>query len=225
MTTLCASPALLANHQQKQKGGIAAFIGTVYPPRLEKRRQKKGRSLVPQVPLPAELREPTPERAAKSMDIRRSEVPPFNSQILSAYQKFHKQLGGDVLMVLDEFYDLAQRANSVPRMSAKYDGITVDQSRTAFSHVTEAQRASMEDFHRIWGGMGPNYQRLITELLFEQPIAGERARSYPEIGRELCGYAQDQPCRATVVGALRLIAWRIQELMGGKVPVRRMAGA
>lgn len=224
MTTLTATPALLAYHETKIGQGASKFIEAVrtYPKRVK---PKKGRSTVPQVPLSKEMREPTPQRAEKATEVRRSESPPFNSQILLAYQKFHKQLGREVVMVLDEFYELAQRANSLPRMAAKYDGIGVDQSRSAFSHVSDSQSASMEDFRQMWSALGPHYRRLITELMFEDAIAGEKARSYADIGRELCGYAQDQPCRAAAVAALRLIAWRIQELMGGKVPVRRLSRA
>lgn len=223
MTTLTAPASMLAIHEIKIGQGAARIIEQMrnYPKRVKPLRPVKGASTVPTV----SLRKPTPEREAKAQDIVESASPPFNTQIVSVYQRYAKQLGRDVVLVLDQFYELAQRAGSQPRMSAKYDGITVDQSRTSFSHVTEAQRASIEDYNRMLGEIGESYRRLIQELVLEEAIVGERARSYAEIGRELCGYSQDQPCRAAAVAALRLLAWRIQELMGGKVPVRRTSRA
>lgn len=222
MTTLTAPSNMLAAYEDKIGQGAAKFLEAVrtYPKRVK---PKRGRSTVPQVPLPdISLREPTPQRAEKAAGTRRAEGPPFNSQIVSPHQKFLKQLGGEAVAVLDRLVEMAEAANKLPRMTAKYDGITVDSSRAHALPFTDADLQRKQAFAKIWDQLGPHYQRTISELVFEIGIAGGQPRPYHEIGRELCGYASEQTGKGAAIAALRLLAWRVQELFDGKVPVRRM---
>lgn len=220
MTTLTAQPGMLMAHEIRIGQGAAKLIEQMraYPKRVK---PKRGRSTVPQVSLPKEMREPTPQRVEKAAGTRRADAPPFNTQIVSPHQKFLKQLGRDTVNILDRFVELADSANRTPRMTAKYDGITVDSSRSDASFFTDADLTRREEFQAMWGQLGPEYRKLITELVLEQAVVGDMPRPYAEIGRELCGYSADQPCRASAVTALKMLAFRLQELMGGKVPVRR----
>ncbi len=212
---------MLAAYEDRIGQGAQKFMEAVkrYPTRLK---AKKGRSTVPQVSLPdASLREPTPQRAEKAAGTRRAAVAPNAMQITSPHQKFLKQLGEDAVRTLDRLVELDAAANRSPRMTAKYDGITVDSSRTAALPFTDLELSRKEEFRRIWAQLGPHYQRMVSELVFERGILGDAARSYLDVGRELCGYETEQTRKGAAVAALRMLAWRIEELMGGKVPVRR----
>lgn len=229
MTTLTAPAGMLVAYETKLGQGAAKFREKVltYPKRL-KPEKVKGKSTVPQVERVSNA--PTPERAAHAGEaLETTLMPPHVTRIVGPADKFRKQLGADVVLVLARFQELAGHSLSSRGMTAGYDGTVVDSSPSDFQHISERQRAGMEDFRRAWDGLGEEFRTLAAELLLEIPVRftkdGEKARDAVTIGRELCNYAGDQQARAAAVTALRLLSWRISELMGGRIPVRRVRRA
>lgn len=231
MTTLTATPSLQTGHAAM----VQRIKAASYPPRLK--RKKKGLAL----PQRAPDNSPTQHRLDHAGDMAvKTATPPFPTIIETTHQKFRKQLGPDIVDILDRFHALAHDSESTRGMTASYSGVTIDSSRQDSQHLTERKRLAHEEFRRIWASLGPRIQRLVGELVLELPIGpvptknahmpeipvvGDRTRSYAAIGRELSGYNDDRRGMGAAVGALRIIGWLIADAMGGRTPIRRTVGA
>jgi hypothetical protein len=216
VNTITATPALLSRHQAM---GRQDFLRTNFPPRV-KRRAKRNAGLAIQQPAPID-NTPTPERLSRAGDRAvKSASPPFVTIIADAALKFQKQLGQDIVLTLSYLQEAASALDTSKGLTASYSGMSVDQSQTEYSHISDRQRIQAEDFRQVWHQLGPNFQRIARELVLEN---GDGAKSLDDIGRELSGYEDARRARGGITTALRMLSWRIQELLGGHVPVGRMA--
>ncbi len=226
MTTMTAPAHMLVAYEDKLGQGASKFVQavTAYPKRMKKRERVKGRSMVPQVERVSNA--PTPERVAQAGEaLETTDMPPYVVRVTGVTERYQRQLGQDAVLILSRFQELADVANRSRGLTAGYDGNKVDSSSGDFQNMSERQRASLADFHEAWNAMGDDFRRLAAELLLEVPTQfskdGEKARGAVTIGHELCNYAGKQQAHAAVVAALRILSWRLSELMGGRIPVRR----
>lgn len=174
--------------------------------------------------LSEKLGEPTPERAIRAEAVMPTKVPPFNSQILGPAQRFAKQLGPETMMVLERLHEIGIKGDGSRGLTAGYDGIKVDSSRTSYDHLSAAERSAHAQLRAAMTAMPAELQAFARELVLEnvgmevnsaRGAPPRRSRSVNEIGAEISGYYSDSRyTTGAVVATLRIIAWCVQKELG-----------
>jgi hypothetical protein len=229
LTQLVAPPALLRRFKaMRRTEGIHAFIKAAEKQvRIQQRLPARPvKTQAPAPPPPERMGDPTPERAIRAEAVMPTKVPPFNSQILGPVQRFAKQLGPETMMVLERLCEVGIQGGNSRGLTAGYDGIKVDSSRTGYQHLSDAESAAYEQFRVAMGNMPPELQLYAKELVLEnigeeinsaRGAPPRRSRSVAEIGGEITGYTSDSRyTTGAVVATLKIIAWCVQRELGVK---------
>lgn len=168
----------------------------------------------------------TPERAAQSEPeaIQKVQAPPFNMRVMPLLQRYAERLGPEALLTLEKLYEVGRKGAGSRGLTAGYDGIKVDASRSSFEHLTAAESDAHDLFHRAMHRMPRELRAIVLEVLFEEggpqikDSQGYRARKPLEVIRDTFDLNNEQYQRAGLVTLLKIVAWCVQVefLKGGR---------
>ena len=226
MAKLTATHAIQARHLQAKKRG--ELRPTFAAGRTEQ--ATRGAAPVSKVAPPARIDlalpasvpigYPQPERLRKADgDFITANAPPFTNRIEAPYQRYRANLGDAEVLALDALYDLGAKALSggYGKLVAGYDPDRISGSRQPSSHLSEAQRGSYARFYDIWDHLDNGLRGVAYDLVFEMTRPDrEKPLTVAEVGRALSGYADERRAIGAAVASLRILAWRIIQLMKRK---------
>lgn len=210
MTKMVAPEAMLRRFRKmRRQEGIQAFLQAASKPRtIQQRLTNRPVKTEPQV----RLSDPTPERAEKAVEVQRTAVPPFNSRVLGAAQKFYKHLGPETMMVLERLYEVGSKGETSRGLTAGYDGVKVDSSRISYEHLSVSQREAHEIFRAAMATMPPELQRYAREIIMED--GRDKPRTMADVGSEISGYEDHRRAIGATVATMKIIAWCVQKELG-----------
>ncbi len=202
---------LRAMRRERQQLTIQQFLHKAQP--------KKRAVAVPALPPPPKIGDLTPERAAKEepQAVALVQAPPFNAHILGVVNRYAQQLGQETVMVLERLYELYAKGGGSRGLTAGYDGIKVDVSRTSYDHLTAAEAEAHNALQRAMRTMPKELRHYAAELVLEDRPPG-RWRGTGAVAEEVTSYRDRGAHPGAIVALLKVIAWCVQtELsMGGR---------